>query len=279
MGLSPCPPPLRGPSAHPNLREVRLAVAGERSATRQMCFTPRFSHPPLPGAAHTYHGQIALYEESRGRINGCPLGVVGRTVEAEAEAILCGDGVVESDRAGEHLDTLGLVVASEDPGLGLQLTSQEQADFQIEACRVIVDDRGKATGEGIVIFTDKKGATLAIKKCHEECYFLTRDCRVRRGAAQQSSAGGVEGGSWGPGGQSSGGGGGEPTVSRMTRLLCFFFKTHSEFVSHSSRFQLKIIDEMLWTLSSEEFLIECIRGHPCLWDHRSELYTKKALIF
>ncbi|KAK8390428.1 hypothetical protein O3P69_010246 [Scylla paramamosain] len=48
---------------------------------------------------------------------------------------------------------------------------------QIEACRVIVDDRGKPTGEGIVIFADKKGATLAVKKCHEECYFLTSALR------------------------------------------------------------------------------------------------------
>ncbi|KAG0718954.1 Exocyst complex component 1 [Chionoecetes opilio] len=45
--------------------------------------------------------------------------------------------------------------------------------------------------------------------------------------------------------------------------------------------QLKIIDEMLWTRSSEEFLVECIRvaTQACLWDHRSDLYTKKALIF
>ncbi|XP_042220956.1 hrp65 protein-like [Homarus americanus] len=48
---------------------------------------------------------------------------------------------------------------------------------QIEACRVIVDDRGKTTGDGIVIFADKKGATLAIKKCQEECYFLTSGLR------------------------------------------------------------------------------------------------------
>ncbi|KAG0725133.1 hypothetical protein GWK47_039183 [Chionoecetes opilio] len=34
---------------------------------------------------------------------------------------------------------------------------------------------------------------------------------------------------------------------------------------------------MVWTRISEEFLVERIRDHPCIWDHRSDLYTKKAL--
>lgn len=47
----------------------------------------------------------------------------------------------------------------------------------IESCKVIVDDRGKATGDGEVVFTEKKGATIALKKCQEECYFLTSSLR------------------------------------------------------------------------------------------------------
>jgi len=48
---------------------------------------------------------------------------------------------------------------------------------EVESCRVLVNERGKATGEGIVIFADKKAWTTAIRKCEEECYFLTSDTR------------------------------------------------------------------------------------------------------
>ena len=44
----------------------------------------------------------------------------------------------------------------------------------VELCRVIVDDRGKPTGDGIIIFTEKKPAVMAYKKCQEESYFLTK---------------------------------------------------------------------------------------------------------
>ncbi|XP_066959890.1 protein no-on-transient A-like [Macrobrachium rosenbergii] len=47
----------------------------------------------------------------------------------------------------------------------------------IETCRVIVDNRGNPTGDGIVIFSDKKGAAMAMAKCQEECYFLTSSLR------------------------------------------------------------------------------------------------------
>ena len=32
-----------------------------------------------------------------------------------------------------------------------------------------------------------------------------------------------------------------------------------------------------WTKSSEEFLIESIRSHRCLWDHRTADYNKKRM--
>ena len=44
----------------------------------------------------------------------------------------------------------------------------------IEVSRVGVDDRGKPTGDGIVIFTEKKSAVMAFKKCQEHAYFITR---------------------------------------------------------------------------------------------------------
>jgi len=47
----------------------------------------------------------------------------------------------------------------------------------VELCRVIVDDRGKPTGDGIIIFNEKKPAVMAYKKCQEESYFLTSQLR------------------------------------------------------------------------------------------------------
>lgn len=44
---------------------------------------------------------------------------------------------------------------------------------EIERAIVIVDDRGKSTGEGIVEFCRKPSAQLALRKCTEGCYFLT----------------------------------------------------------------------------------------------------------
>ena len=48
---------------------------------------------------------------------------------------------------------------------------------QIERAVIIVDDRGKPTGEGIVEFTRKSGAMAAIRYCTEKCYFLTSSLR------------------------------------------------------------------------------------------------------
>lgn len=44
---------------------------------------------------------------------------------------------------------------------------------QVERAVIIVDDRGKPTGEGIVEFARKSGATCAIKYCNDKCFFLT----------------------------------------------------------------------------------------------------------
>lgn len=52
---------------------------------------------------------------------------------------------------------------------------------QIERAVIIVDDRGKSTGEGIVEFARKSGAMSALKYCNEKCFFLTsclRPCVV-----------------------------------------------------------------------------------------------------
>ncbi|XP_031348721.1 hrp65 protein-like isoform X1 [Photinus pyralis] len=48
---------------------------------------------------------------------------------------------------------------------------------EIERCIVIVDDRGKPTGEGLVEYVRKGSATLAIRKCSDDCFFLTASLR------------------------------------------------------------------------------------------------------
>lgn len=48
---------------------------------------------------------------------------------------------------------------------------------EIERCIVIVDDRGKATGEGIVEYVRKGSATSAIRRCSDDCFFLTASLR------------------------------------------------------------------------------------------------------
>lgn len=48
---------------------------------------------------------------------------------------------------------------------------------EIERAVIIVDDRGKSTGEGIVEFARKGSATHAVRKCGEVCFFLTASLR------------------------------------------------------------------------------------------------------
>jgi len=48
---------------------------------------------------------------------------------------------------------------------------------QVERAVIIVDDRGKTTGEGIVEFARKSGAMSALKYCSEKCFFLTSSLR------------------------------------------------------------------------------------------------------
>ncbi|KAK0162149.1 hypothetical protein PV327_008511 [Microctonus hyperodae] len=48
---------------------------------------------------------------------------------------------------------------------------------EIERAIVIVDDRGRSTGEGIVEYARKPSALMALRKCTEGCYFLTASLR------------------------------------------------------------------------------------------------------
>lgn len=48
---------------------------------------------------------------------------------------------------------------------------------QVERAVIVVDDRGKPTGEGIVEYTRKSGAMIAIRYCTEKCFFLTSSLR------------------------------------------------------------------------------------------------------
>lgn len=43
----------------------------------------------------------------------------------------------------------------------------------VERAVIIVDDRGKPTGEGIVEFARKNSANWALKYCNERCFFVT----------------------------------------------------------------------------------------------------------
>ncbi|RZC38997.1 NOPS and/or RRM 1 domain containing protein [Asbolus verrucosus] len=48
---------------------------------------------------------------------------------------------------------------------------------EVERANVLVDERGKPTGEGIVEFARKGCALHAIRKCSERCFFLTESLR------------------------------------------------------------------------------------------------------
>lgn len=45
---------------------------------------------------------------------------------------------------------------------------------EIERAVVVVDDKGKSTGEGIVEYSRKQSAQFAIKRCQQECFMLTQ---------------------------------------------------------------------------------------------------------
>jgi len=47
----------------------------------------------------------------------------------------------------------------------------------VERAQIIVDDRGKHTGEGIVEFGKKQAANACLRMCAEKCYFLTASLR------------------------------------------------------------------------------------------------------
>ncbi len=47
----------------------------------------------------------------------------------------------------------------------------------IERCMVLVDDRGRSKGEGLVEFERKNYAQEAVKRCTEGCFFLTSSLR------------------------------------------------------------------------------------------------------
>lgn len=47
----------------------------------------------------------------------------------------------------------------------------------VERAVIIVDDRGKSTGEGIVEYARKAGAMAALRFCADKCFFLTSSLR------------------------------------------------------------------------------------------------------
>jgi proline- and glutamine-rich splicing factor len=47
---------------------------------------------------------------------------------------------------------------------------------EIERAVVITDAHGKSMGEGIIEFARKEGAQMALQRCTEGCFFLTKLC-------------------------------------------------------------------------------------------------------
>lgn len=57
----------------------------------------------------------------------------------------------------------------------LKITYQiyyQQVFGELEKAIVVTDERGRATGDGIVEFCKKPSANLALKKCNEGCFFM-----------------------------------------------------------------------------------------------------------
>lgn len=74
--------------------------------------------------------------------------------------------------------TTGVRVRNLPPTVTNELLHKAFSPFgTVETCRVSVDDRGKPTGDGTVIFTEKKSAVMAFKKCQEHAYFITSQLR------------------------------------------------------------------------------------------------------
>ncbi|KAJ9574133.1 hypothetical protein L9F63_008491 [Diploptera punctata] len=48
---------------------------------------------------------------------------------------------------------------------------------EIERAVIIVDERGKSMGEGIIEFARKPGAQMALRRCNDGCFFLTASLR------------------------------------------------------------------------------------------------------
>jgi proline- and glutamine-rich splicing factor len=67
------------------------------------------------------------------------------------------------------------------PSVSNELLEESFSKFgQVERAIVIVDDRGRSTGEGIIEFARKPGAQKALQAVTEGCFLLTRSvCKIR----------------------------------------------------------------------------------------------------
>lgn len=74
--------------------------------------------------------------------------------------------------------TTGIQVKNLSPAVTNELLYKSFSIFgNVEMCRVNVDDRGKSIGSGLIIFTEKRSAVLAFKRCQEESFFITSTLR------------------------------------------------------------------------------------------------------
>ncbi|GFG40361.1 hypothetical protein Cfor_00558 [Coptotermes formosanus] len=64
------------------------------------------------------------------------------------------------------------------PWVSNELLEKAFAVFgEIERAVIIVDERGKSMGEGIIEFARKPGAQMALRRCSDGCFFLTASLR------------------------------------------------------------------------------------------------------
>uniref|UniRef100_A0A131YKX9 Splicing factor, proline-and glutamine-rich n=2 Tax=Rhipicephalus TaxID=426455 RepID=A0A131YKX9_RHIAP len=99
---------------------------------------------------------------------------------AEAAKAALDDALVDGRRIQVRFATQGtcLSVRNLGPWVSNELLESAFSLFgEVERAVVIVDDRGRSVGEGIVEFARKPAAQAALKRCLEGCFLLTSEPR------------------------------------------------------------------------------------------------------
>lgn len=105
---------------------------------------------------------------------------MGSYEAAEAAKAALDDAPVEGRRIQVRFATQGtcLTVRNLGPWVSNELLESAFSMFgEVERAVVVVDDRGRSVGEGIVEFARKPAAQAALKRCLEGCFLLTTEPR------------------------------------------------------------------------------------------------------